>query len=86
VSSSARDDPANAGGVLLALALQRSYELVWRPPAGLRGAWRPLVLLIGMAVDLEAASLLERLAPGSAEGPGHLREVSAASAGLPSLC
>jgi hypothetical protein len=59
VSSSARGDPANAGGVLLARALQRSYELVWRlPPAGLRGAWRPLVLVIGLACIWSAISVL----------------------------
>ena len=68
---------------------QRSYELVWRlPPAGLRRAWRPLVLVIGLAVHVEAASLFGRLAPGSAEGPCHIREVWVwvASAGLLSLC
>jgi hypothetical protein len=59
VSSSARGDPANAGGGLLARALQRSYELVWRlPPAGLRGAWRPLVLVIGLACIWSAISVL----------------------------
>jgi hypothetical protein len=34
-----------------AWALQRSYELAWRlPRAGLRSAWRPLALVIGLAV------------------------------------
>ena len=65
LSSSAQSDPADAGGVLLARVLQRSCELVWRlPPAGLRDTWRPLVLVIGLAVDVEAASLFGRLAPG----------------------
>ena len=68
LSSSAQSDPADAGGVLLARVLQRSCELVWRlPPAGLRDTWRPLVLVIGLAVHVEAASLFGRLAPGLLE-------------------
>jgi membrane protein len=60
-------------GVILALltatsfarALQRSYELAWRlPPAGLRAAWRPLALVIGLAVYVELLFLFGRLVRG----------------------
>jgi membrane protein len=60
-------------GVILALltatsfarALQRSYELAWRlPPAGLRAAWRPLALVIGLALYVELLFLFSRLVRG----------------------
>jgi membrane protein len=60
-------------GVILALltatsfarALQRSYELAWRlPPAGLRAAWRPLALVIGLALYVELLFLFGRLVRG----------------------
>jgi membrane protein len=60
-------------GVLLALltatsfarALQRSYELAWRlPPAGLRAAWRALVLVIGLALYIELLFLFGRMVQG----------------------
>jgi membrane protein len=60
-------------GVILALltatsfarALQRSYQLAWRlPPAGLRAAWRPLALVIGLAVYVELLFLFGRLVRG----------------------
>jgi membrane protein len=60
-------------GVVLALltatsfarALQRSYELAWRlPRAGLRAAWRPLALVIGLAVYVELLFLFGRLVRG----------------------
>lgn len=48
-----------------ARALQRSYELAWRlPPAGLRAAWRPLALVIGLAVYLELLFVFGRLVRG----------------------
>jgi membrane protein len=60
-------------GVILAVltatsfarALQRSYELAWRlPPAGLRAAWRPLALVIGLAIYVELLFLFSRLVRG----------------------
>ena len=60
-------------GVVLALltatsfarALQRSYELAWRlPPTGLRAAWRPLALVIGLALYVELLFLFGRLVRG----------------------
>jgi membrane protein len=60
-------------GVVLALltatsfarALQRSYQLAWRlPRAGLRAAWRPLALVIGLAVYVELLFLFGRLVRG----------------------
>jgi membrane protein len=60
-------------GVILAIltatsfarALQRSYELAWRlPPAGLRAAWRPLALVIGLAIYVELLFLFSRLVRG----------------------
>jgi membrane protein len=64
-------------GVVLAIltatsfarALQRSYELAWRlPPAGLRAAWRPLALVIGLAVYVELLFLFGRLVRGVPAG------------------
>jgi len=64
-------------GVVLALltatsfarALQRSYELAWRlPRAGLRSAWRPLALVIGLAVYVELLFLFGRLVRGVPAG------------------
>jgi membrane protein len=64
-------------GVILAIltatsfarALQRSYELAWRlPPAGLRAAWRPLALVIGLAVYVELLFLFGRLVRGVPAG------------------
>ena len=64
-------------GVVLALltatsfarALQRSYELAWRlPRAGLRAAWRPLALVIGLAVYVELLFLFSRLVRGVPAG------------------
>ena len=64
-------------GVVLALltatsfarALQRSYELAWRlPRAGLRAAWRPLVLMIGLTVYVELLFLFGRLVRGVPAG------------------
>jgi hypothetical protein len=61
-------------GVLLTLltatsfarALHRSYELAWRlPPVGLRAAWRPLALVIGLALYVELLFLFGRLWPPS---------------------
>jgi membrane protein len=52
-----------------ARALQRSYELAWRlPPAGLRAAWRPLGLVIGLAVYVELLFLFGRLVRGVPAG------------------
>jgi membrane protein len=60
-------------GVILALltatsfarALQRSCELAWRlPPAGLRAAWRALVLVIGLALYVELLFVFGRLVQG----------------------
>jgi membrane protein len=60
-------------GVILALltatsfarALQRSYQLAWRlPPAGLRSAWRPLALVVGLALYIELLFLFGRLVKG----------------------
>jgi membrane protein len=60
-------------GVVLALltatsfarALQRSYELAWRlPRTGLRAAWRPLALVIGLALYIELLFLFGRLVRG----------------------
>jgi len=60
-------------GVILAVltatsfarALQRSYELAWRlPPAGLRAAWRPLALVIGLTIYIELLFLFSRLVRG----------------------
>ena len=57
-------------GVVLALltatsfarALQRSYQLAWRlPPVGLRAAWRPLALVVGLALYIELLYLFGRL-------------------------
>jgi membrane protein len=48
-----------------ARALQRSYELAWRlPRAGLRAAWRPLALVIGLALYIELLFLFGRLVRG----------------------
>ena len=64
-------------GVILAIltatsfarALQRSYELAWRlPPAGLRAAWRPLALVVGLAVYVELLFLFGRLVRGVPAG------------------
>ena len=64
-------------GVILAIltatsfarALQRGYELAWRlPPAGLRAAWRPLALVIGLAVYVELLFLFGRLVRGVPAG------------------
>jgi membrane protein len=64
-------------GVVLALltatsfarALQRSYELAWRlPRAGLRAAWRPLALVLGLAVYVELLVLFGRLVRGVPAG------------------
>ena len=64
-------------GVVLALltatsfarALQRSYELAWRlPRAGLRAAWRPLALVIGLAIYIELLFLFGRLVRGIPAG------------------
>jgi membrane protein len=52
-----------------ARALQRSFELAWRlPPAGLRAAWRPLALVIGLAVYVELLFLFGRLVRGVPAG------------------
>jgi membrane protein len=52
-----------------ARALQRSYELAWRlPRAGLRAAWRPLALVIGLAVYVELLFLFGRLVRGVPAG------------------
>jgi membrane protein len=64
-------------GVVLALltatsfarALQRSYELAWRlPRTGLRAAWRPLALVIGLALYVELLFLFGRLVRGVPAG------------------
>jgi membrane protein len=64
-------------GVVLAMlaatsfarALQRSYELAWRlPPAGLRAAWRPLALVLGLADYIELLFLFGRLVRGVPAG------------------
>jgi membrane protein len=64
-------------GVVLALltatsfarALQRSYELAWRlPRAGLRAAWRPLALVLGLALYVELLFLFGRLVRGVPAG------------------
>ena len=48
-----------------ARALHRSYELAWRlPPVGLRAAWRPLALVIGVALYVELPFLFGRLVQG----------------------
>ena len=48
-----------------ARALHRSYELAWRlPPVGLRAAWRPLALVIGLALYVELLFLFGRLVQG----------------------
>jgi membrane protein len=73
---SARTSVGVAGVVLALLtatsfarALQRSYELAWRlPPAGLRAAWRPLALVIGLAVYVELLFLFGRLVRGVPAG------------------
>jgi membrane protein len=52
-----------------ARALQRSYELAWRlPRAGLRAAWRPLALVVGLAVYVELLFLFGRLVRGVPAG------------------
>ena len=52
-----------------ARALQRSYELAWRlPRAGLRAAWRPLALVIGLAIYVELLFLFGRLVRGVPAG------------------
>jgi membrane protein len=52
-----------------ARALQRSYELAWRlPRAGLRSAWRPLALVIGLALYVELLFLFGRLVRGVPAG------------------
>jgi membrane protein len=64
-------------GVVLALltatsfarALQRSYQLAWRlPPVGLRAAWRPLALVVGLALYIELLFLFGRLVRGVPAG------------------
>jgi membrane protein len=64
-------------GVVLALltatsfarALQRSYQLAWRlPPVGLRAAWRPLALVVGLALYVELLFLFSRLVRGVPAG------------------
>jgi membrane protein len=56
-------------GTSFARALQRSYELAWRlPRAGLRAAWRPLALVIGLAVYIELLFLFGRLVRGVPAG------------------
>jgi membrane protein len=64
-------------GVVLALltatsfarALQRSYQLAWRlPPVGLRAAWRPLALVVGLALYIELLFLFSRLVRGVPAG------------------
>jgi membrane protein len=52
-----------------ARALQRSYELAWRlPRAGLRTAWRPLALVVGLALYVERLFLFGRLVRGGPAG------------------
>ena len=52
-----------------ARALQRSHELAWRlPRTGLRAAWRPLALVIGLAVYVELLFLFGRLVRGVPAG------------------
>jgi membrane protein len=52
-----------------ARALQRSYELAWRlPRAGLRAAWRPLALVVGLALYVELLFLFGRLVRGVPAG------------------
>jgi membrane protein len=52
-----------------ARALQRSYELAWRlPRAGLRTAWRPLALVVGLALYVELLFLFGRLVRGVPAG------------------
>jgi len=64
-------------GVILALltatsfarALQRSYQLAWRlPPVGIRAAWRPLALVVGLALYVELLFLFGRLVRGVPAG------------------
>jgi membrane protein len=64
-------------GVVLALltatsfarALQRSYQLAWQlPPVGLRAAWRPLALVVGLALYVELLYLFGRLVRGVPAG------------------
>jgi membrane protein len=64
-------------GVLLTLltatsfarALQRSYQLAWRlPPVGIRAAWRPLALVVGLALYVELLFLFGRLVRGVPAG------------------
>jgi membrane protein len=64
-------------GVVLALltatsfarALQRSYQLAWRlPPVGIRAAWRPLALVVGLALYVELLFLFGRLVRGVPAG------------------
>jgi membrane protein len=65
-------------GVVLAMltatsfarALQRSsYQLAWRlPPVGLRAAWRPLALVVGLALYIELLYLFGRLVRGVPAG------------------
>ena len=52
-----------------ARALQRSYQLAWRlPPVGLRAAWRPLALVVGLALYIELLYLFGRLVRGVPAG------------------
>src|SRR5512132_1206172 len=52
-----------------ARALQRSYELAWRlPPVGIRAAWRPLALVLGLALYVELLFLFGRLVRGVPAG------------------
>jgi membrane protein len=52
-----------------ARALQRSYQLAWRlPPVGLRAAWRPLALVVGLALYIELLFLFGRLVRGVPAG------------------
>jgi membrane protein len=49
--------------------LQRSYQLAWRlPPVGLRAAWRPLALVVGLALYIELLYLFGRLVRGVPAG------------------
>ena len=52
-----------------ARALQRSYQLAWRlPPVGLRAAWRPLAMVVGLALYIELLFLFGRLVRGVPAG------------------
>ena len=84
VSRLSSNEPASAArasvgilGVVLTLltatsfarALQRSYQLAWRlPPVGIRAAWRPLALVVGLALYIELLFLFGRLVRGIPAG------------------